>query len=428
MKKMNTKFFTISLLFISIIIGHKISLAKVIVITYDDLPSYVKKSNKKVKSKHLLIKSKKSQTNHLIKSFLPEVSASGGYESFQTGDLDLRTEPKLNLEARVNLFRSGKDILEDKIRRDKYEISKYNLQNEYLRQLLISKELFWESYYFKKKLEAINKISTDLIKLSNQAQKKLKSGLILQSEINAIQIFSDQLQTETILLEEDYEHGLDELKVALGIQLTDKIELRAPKKHQHSVSIKENPIKHPALDKIKKEISISEKQRKKHNLWWTPSIDAFGAYNLHTFREREFFDQSDRDEYVGGIQIKMNLFDKLSSSSKSRSEKYKTLSLKSEMEHLHQELEAIVKKLEHGLKVRHQLIHKSKKSFNLSQKLLSQTKEEFQNGIKNSTDMISAYEMFLYRSEKYETFIKDYYILEAQLLALIDDRKVNIYK
>lgn len=388
-------------------------------INYDDLPNYVQTKNHRIKSKKFLAESEKSNTNHLFRSFLPEVKISSGIEHFKTGDFDYKTEPSFNIETRVNIFNSGKDLLEHKIKNNRYEIAKLDLQNEYLEQLTLARFLFAECYYFHDQVKVTKKILIQLDDLDEQTQNKKKSGLVNPSDLNAIKIYSQQLTADLTLLEEDYEHTLDQLKVVLGFDLDDKIKIQKgfniDQSLQDNLSINEN---YPTIKKIKNEINISDNLRKGYQLWWTPSIDAFSSYDLYTFKEREYLNYEDRDEYVLGIQVKVPLFDKLESHTKSQSEKYKSRALQSELKHYELELESELRKLQHGLKVRKNLMMSYKETLILSKQYIDQIKEEYLNGIKNSLDVISSYDSFLMKSRKYADYFRDYLIIKAKLSSL----------
>lgn len=396
----------------------KTAFGKTVFIHYDEIPTYVKKQNKKVRSKNNLIDSKKAKTNYLKKSFLPEVTAAGGFETYKTGKLNSRTNPQFNITARVNLFRSGKDKLEDKIRNDLLKVAKLNFQNQYLKELTLARHLFATGIFYKKQIRLIKNSLHELKKLHQQAKQKQNSGLISTTEVNAIRLYTDQLKAKLILLQEDYEHTLDELKVTLGIDLSHQIKLNFPKQHSHLSFDQVAVQSHPQIQSLEKKIAISQKTLKKQKLWWAPSIDVYGSYGVHPFYKREYPNINDRDEYIVGVQLQMTLFDKMTISSKIKSEKYKTQALKNEKNHLEQNLKAIIAKLKHGIKVRHDLIHETQKILHFSNKNFAQLKIEFQNGIKNSDDILAAFENLIITNTKLLEYQRDHLMMQANLLAL----------
>lgn len=398
----------------------KTAFGKTIIIQYDDIPTYVKNQNKKVRAKNNLIDSKKAQTNYLTKSFLPEVTAAGGLETYKTGNLNSRTDPQFNITAKVNLFRSGKDKLEDKIRNDQLKIARLNFQNQYLAELTTARHLFASSVFYQKQIGFLKNQLHNLKKLNLQAKAKQNSGLISATEVNEIKIYADQLKAELVLLQEDYEHTLDELKVVLGIALDNQIKPSFFKQHSH-LSFDQVTVKnHPQVQSLKKQIDVSQKTVKKQKLWWAPSVDIYGSYGLHPFYEREYANIGDRDEYIAGIQLQMTLFDKLTMASKIKSEKYQSQALKNEKIHLEQNLKALVAKLKHGIKVRHDLIHQTQKNLQFLKKNISQLKLEFQNGIKGSGDILSALENLKSTNDRLLEYQRDHLMMEANLMALME--------
>lgn len=396
-------------------------LAEVIVLRYDDLPMHVKENNQNVKAKKNLRKASKARTNHLSRSFLPEVNALGGVQNYKSGTFNSRTDPYLSINSSINLFRSGKDYLENKIRRYEHQISMLNLNNEYLKQLTEARYHYLHSIYYSNRLTTKKIIYSEAQSLIRQTRAKIQTGLVSQSELGAIRLYADRLQAEIILLEEDFEHTIDELKVALGLSLNTKVKVKLQHNlvhGKHSFSA-HDVTNNPALLKLQALADVSNEKSKKHNRWWAPEIDVYGSYNIYTFPEREYASITDRDEYVVGAQIKIPFFDKLTSHSEGKSEKFRKKALDKEAGYLKSKLEALVKKQLHGLKIRHKLLHNSERTLNTARSYISKLKEEFQNGVKNSTDIISAYEAFDLRSQNFNEYTKEYFTLEANLLALI---------
>ena len=392
--------------------------AESLTLNYNELASYVRSKNRKVLSKNDLVNSQKAKTKHLTKSFLPRIDASAGIEKFKTGTVNSRGEPYFKVSSKINIFRSGKDVLENKIQNNKFQISKLNLKSEFLNQLTTARYLYVSANYYKNQIRSFKNILYDLNNLLKQSKSKLQSGLISTSEISAIELYVDEIHTELLLTEEEREHNIDELKTTLGLPHATSLKLNSITRHQHLSFQNKNVLGHPSLATLKKQKSIANQESKKSARWWLPSVDAYGNYGLYTYRKKEYENHKDRDEYVVGLELNIPIFDKLKASSNSVAEKFKSQSLNNESHYLKQELESHFSKLSHGLKLRHKLLHRSKNTLGLARSHLNKLKEEFQNGIKNGTDIISGYETLQLKNQKYNEHLKEYFVLEASLLAL----------
>ena len=73
--------------------------------------------------------SAKVKTGYLGRSFLPSLTFELGQEKFQTGRYKTYSNPYGMLEAKLNLFRGGRDNIESGIRDLQAQIGKYNLDS-----------------------------------------------------------------------------------------------------------------------------------------------------------------------------------------------------------------------------------------------------------------------------------------------------------
>jgi hypothetical protein len=85
-------------------------------LNYDDLESLIKSRNKKVAATTLELRGVEKRIGYLERSFIPTGEAWVGQEKFQTGPFETMNEPLYYLRANLNLYRGGRDSLEEKSR------------------------------------------------------------------------------------------------------------------------------------------------------------------------------------------------------------------------------------------------------------------------------------------------------------------------
>src|SRR5687767_2995642 len=90
--------------------------AEVIELKFEDLPQLLQERNQAVQGSQLSVQASQQRTGHLLRSFLPTLSLDAGGEHFQTGSYPAKTEPYAFLETRINLFRGGRDRIEENVR------------------------------------------------------------------------------------------------------------------------------------------------------------------------------------------------------------------------------------------------------------------------------------------------------------------------
>lgn len=395
--------------------------AHAISIRFEDLPQLVKTQNENVKAENSLVKASQTEMSHMARSFMPVIRAQGGGEVFQTGNTDTMTNPVGIAEINLNLINGGKDHLEEKIRRNEYILSKTRRDRTYAQELLEARTLFAEIHY---QSEIIRTLESSLRLNQNNVtavEKRIKAGLTTKADRLDFQIYLSQIRQELVLAREDHEYAIDELKIALGLPPESSLQINGSLDHSHDQNLHISDIDpelHPDVQILKEQESILELKKSQANRWWTPTLDAYASYSLNPFRERDFFPQGDRDETVGGLKLSINLFDGLESHTKANSLKYQAQAQKHQAQHRSQEIVTLHRRYQNELKIRHELVHLAEQSTNNSQSYLALTLSEYETGVKNAPDVLSASQRILDNKRRSADIRRDYWMIKAKLLAL----------
>jgi len=107
---------TLVALIVFIFLEFRASATESVNLKFEDLPKLIKDRNLSVKGAGANVQAAQAQTGHLFRSYLPEVEAEVGGESFQRGPFGTMAQPFAKIEANINLFRGGKDRLESQKR------------------------------------------------------------------------------------------------------------------------------------------------------------------------------------------------------------------------------------------------------------------------------------------------------------------------
>lgn len=390
-------------------------------VRYGDLPRLVRSQNENIKAETSLVKASQTETRHLTRSFLPRIRAQGGGEVFKTGDFDTMTNPVGSVDMSLNLVNGGKDHLEEKIRKNELALSHTRRERAYARELLEARMLFSEILY---QSEIIRTLEYALGLNQNNVsavEKKIQAGLTTKADRLDFQIYISQIRQELLLAKEDHEHAVKELKVTLGLPWEAHLTVNGSLNHAHDQDLRSsgiNPDLHPDVEILKKQERILDLEKTQANRWWAPSLDIYASYALNPFRERGYFPQSDRDETVGGIKLSMNIFDGLESHTKANALKLRSQAQKHQARHRSQEVITLHERYSHELKIRHDLVHMVERNAVNSQSYLSMTLSEYETGVKNAPDVLSASQRILDNKRRSADIRKDYWVIKAKLLAL----------
>jgi outer membrane protein TolC len=397
------------------------SSVQALTVRFDDLPRLVKSQNENIKAETSLVKASQTETHHLTRSFLPKVHAQGGGEVFKTENFDTMTNPVGSIDLNLNIINGGKDYIEEKISQSAHALSQDRRERIYAQELLEARSLFAEILY---QSEIIRTLEYSLRLNQNNVsavEKRIQAGLTTKTDRLDFQIYLSQLRQELVLAREDHEHAIEELKVSLGLPLESSLQVNGSLNHAHDRELNLSSIDpelHPDVQILQKQERILELEKNQANRWWAPSLDVYASYALNPFRERNFFPQSDRDEAVGGIRLSLNLFDGLESHTKAKAFKYRAQAQRHQAQHRSHEVITLYERYRHELQIRHDLVHSVEQSAVNSQDYLALTLSEYETGVKNAPDVLSASQRILDDKRRLADICRDYWLIKAKLLAL----------
>ncbi len=412
-------------LFLIFLVWPTFSWADVVTVGFEDIPQLVRKQNGSVMAGDFHLKAAKDQTNHLERSFLPQIKASGGGETFKTGNFERMTQPVGDVEGTINVFRSGKDLLEEKIRKEQVKLSETSLDQRYRTTLVHARSLYAQVLFHKGYLNILDKALAQSRKDAESVKQRISAGLTTDSDRLDFEMYRHQLEAEEVLSQEDYEHSLQELAAVLGVP--EGSELRVNESfqsdhHGHDAELLgESPDSegHYDVQALKKKGSILALQSKQAARWWTPSLDIYGSYALYPFRERERFSLGAREEAVGGVRLSLNFFDGLYGNAQKKSLAHQAVAYEHEASQKKREVGVKITKYQHELRVRHDLLHTMEANLKRTRDYLSLSTEEYRRGVKSSPEILMVSQRVLDQQRRYLEIRRDYLITKAELLGFL---------
>ena len=177
-------------------------------------------------------------------------------------------------------------------------------------------------------------------------------------------------------------------------------------------------INHPEVAQMKITGEISNLGKKQSQRWWVPELDTYGLYNLYPFRERERTTLSDRNEYVFGVNLSLNVFDGLQSHTKSKALKFQTQGLAKSTVQKSKELNTQFEKLQHELRTRKKMLVLLDQNIGQSQKYMMLSFDEYSRGVKTASQLFSASEQLYNEKQKLSEAKRDYIKIRSALLVM----------
>jgi outer membrane protein len=390
-------------------------------IEFDHLPQIVREKNQHVQAAGLLLEAAKRETGHLGRSFLPEITAEAGHESFRTGLEENRSEPFGSVGAELNVFRSGKDQLDEKIKSAAVEAAQAEFEDVYRSELRKTRETFWV-LAFQREMhlvlsDALEKNETFL----KAAGRKINSGLSTTTDRIEFEMARREIEQHLSRLQTESNRASRTLAVLTNE--TGPIETPAQIPHDHDdvlLTASFDASSHSSVRGLKAAYASEKLAARQASRWWAPSVDVYSNYSLYTFREREYDSQSDRDETVAGGKVSLPFFDGMKSRTASRSSSLRAESVAKMKDQAERELQADADSVKDALQKLHDLVHSAEEGVSLGERYLKSTLDEYARGVKNSPDLVGAVEKLVGVKRRYAEIRLDYQLMRTHLLSLVE--------
>ncbi len=391
-------------------------------VSFGDLARYVREKNPHVKAAESLTLGANRRTGYLFRSYLPAFSATGGYESFQTGPYRQLNQPYGGIEATVNLFRGGRDLLEESARQGASRFASAAEAESYLNKLTEARRNYLHLAYYREVIAILNETIAQNEKNLSAAHRRITSGVATETDRIEFEMYRIQIGQDLARMKLEEDSALKTLTVLLGE--SENLEIRVPSDalREHDESL----LKASFDAKLHREVELdlsakatAEARKKSAHRWWSPSVDAYGSYSLYTLRDRDYVSQRDRFEVVGGVRVTFELFDGLKSYAEgsalaSEADAYEQRALQTE-----RELKTRFERTRAQLGLAYDQARSAEASIEQGRKYLKRTLEEYGRGVKNSPDVLNATQKFMEWRRRATDLMRDYQLARVELLRIL---------
>lgn len=356
-----------------------------------DLLDEIVLNNSKARSFGELRKSYEVQGGHLKRSFLPEFKFELGYEKFKLFNYSVREEPYGKLELIFNLYDGGKDSLANLTTDKLIEISQLNQNVIVKEELRRIHQILNDSKYLFGKLDAIVLALKESRLLLIEARRRHQSGLVTTTDILDFEVYIGELEENEDEILHDLENNRLQLIPLVGLNITDIDFKERVRSLDYSVF---NAVPffsgHEKLSSLKMESELAGIELQRQKSWWKPRIDVYGGYYMFTMRDREYRKLNDRDDQAIGVRLSMDLFNGLKGSIASSAASYQEQGARLKAQYLEKEFERDFSTSRLAIEHANKIIPKLRKRISLFKKYYKAVIADYDKGVKNSMDALSA--------------------------------------
>ncbi len=408
---------------IPIVFGGAIAIAaSPVQLDFEDLPRLVRDQNGNVEGARFGARSQRARTGYLLRSYLPSLKAEVGGETFQSNPLGSKSQPFGAVEARVNVFRGGRDSLEEAIREERVQVSEAESQQTLFGELTRARKAYWIAVYQKEILRILREALELNAKNRTAAEKRIRSGIATETDRIEFEINRVQLEQDLARVELGLANAERDLSAILGMPADTQFETAVMPPHVHFddlLALQTDFDAHRDVAQLRASGAVFEQQKRQLYRWWTPSVDVFGGYLLHTQRERDPALLSDRYEGVGGVKLTLELFDGLQSKVDGSAAQLQADAFDSRASQRRRELEVRLQSAKAELKLNHDLIHAGERNIELGKDYFTRSLGEYSRGLKNSPDVLGATQKYVEYKRRYAELRRDYHLAHSDLLGIV---------
>lgn len=392
-----------------------------------DLPGLLEKRNGRIESEQNNIEAARAEFGHLHRSFLPRLQISVGQENTSSPPSGSSNNSYgfSTATASVNVFNGGRDRLRDDIRstevkrsRSTYQVTKFTLITE-------ARALFWQMVYQNEVID----ILMHALKLNDtnrdSALKKIRSNLATRTDeidFNQTRIQLEQDLAKARIVLSNY---MREMSALLGHEVDTIYAVPALNVHEadHTLDAFRKTFdagKHREIQQLEAARAIFEMESAIQSRWWAPQVDLYGSKSLR-FENLSEENEMDRNEgSVYGVRVTF-FFDGFQSRATSRAQALRMNGVSLLRKQRTIELERAYTNSYQLYVLNHDLIHSSEVNNRMAQDYYKNIWSEYMRGIKNSPDVLQAFQRTVEAKLRYAEIKKDYQVARAEILGYLQE-------
>lgn len=362
-------------------------------LTFDDVARLVGENDGAVSGAALAAEAAAGREGGLGRSFRPSLGLVGGLETFETGAYARETQPYGDLEARVNLYRGGRDESAEGARRAASAEGRAAGAATRAGRVARARTDFLRLVHAREGAALVREARAENAGLLERAERRIRRGLATEADRLEFEVAESRLKED----EEGFAHLAVQLSIrlraALGLPEGAELETPSALDHLHDDTLLARPLDaraHPEAAALASRRDGALAVADGAGRWWRPSFDAYAGKHLYTLRERDHRAASSRDDSVAGGRLSLRLFDGGSEAAEARARRLEAEAASRAYDQALRDVAARAGVVREELSHAHELVHFSEERIAMSRRYLMATLDEYDRGVKNSLDVLSA--------------------------------------
>lgn len=389
-------------------------------LSFDDLPKIIAEKNENYRAARSSIDAQQERTGHLARSFLPRISASVGEEDIEmtSGLKDRQTNWRIG--ASVNLYRGGRDSLDEDIRKANLDAAKVDSTIDFRKELRLARASFWHIVALEKVLthrrEELRRNEENL----RSARKRAGAGVASNADANQFELYGMELEQRIKQLDHQADVERNRLAVLLGMDEHKGLVLRTDFQKVNIGSAPELNIENQVDLKLQKtKVRIEELRAKQSGRWWIPEVDMYAYHGVPSLRDDLTQNIREDRETVVGIRMSLDFGNGFGDMIERKARIHEARSGELRAAYMTREVVANDHEIRHDMSLNIELLADNEKSIAKARDFLRTTQSEYSRGIKNGPDLLAAFRQLYDLLDRSVELNRDLLVAQADLDSLI---------
>ena len=380
-------------------------------IKYNDIPAQIFAKNGQVQSQIAERDAAQSQTGYLERSFWPHMSLSLASEYQDNPTTAREKPPQMALDIAANLYRGGRDALEESQLHLEVQQRNADVYRVYLSELAAAQENYWQIVALSEQIRHHEDSLTRIRQATKAAKHRVSRGLTTNTDFLEFERQYDLISEQIDTLKQDQKERSMVLATQLGTSADIRLQESIPDPDERPLqTAKLTAEQHPDMTALQAEIDILLGEKSKLSYQSRPRLDVYSGSEAYT---------SDRLDLAAGIRMQMPLFEGMHIEKDQAALDHQLTAKRLLREHQMKALQTSIDTTQTRLRYLDQLTQRAKQRIIRTEVFLKATLADYDRGVKNASDVRNAIET--YRQDKIEETERrlEYQITKVRLKGLV---------
>lgn len=241
-----------------------------------------------------------------------------------------------------------------------------------------------------KQVSFLNENIENVNKLIANMESMYRQEMIIRTEVDKLNISRLSLVNSLQTLKATQEQLEALLKILIGYDASQKIELASDDLVQKSILVDGTSINRPEIELLGIQMDLNREERKGTNMAYLPSLSFYAAYNYtYNMKPKDDFRTGIESAFLG-LRLDWTLFDGLEKFNKQKVNALTKTKLENQKELVEKQMNMATENARKQIDIQANSLEISQEQLTLADRVYKMTEAQFKQGTVSSNDLITA--------------------------------------